>query len=180
MPSLRDQQSDIFQIGTFRLDGQLYGVDILRMREILLPQDIVRVPRAPRIMEGVINLRGQVIPVVSLRARMNLPLRPFDKKTRIINMEISGMTVGFLVDSIEQLHSVRAADIQAPPSTFCAVEEECISGMARIGDAMLVLLDPDRLAVTNELLKSLESRDAPSPRRAPDAAAPCEDLREKS
>lgn len=126
MPPQRDTtHPDILQIGTFSLDRQLYGVNILRMREILLPQDIVRVPRAPRIMEGVINLRGQVIPVVSLRARMNIPLRPFDKKTRIINMEINDMVVGFLVDSIEHIHTsnpptFRSRRPRFPPATRSA------------------------------------------------------------
>ena len=157
MPPQRDTtHPDILQIGTFSLDRQLYGVNILRMREILLPQDIVRVPRAPRIMEGVINLRGQVIPVVSLRARMNIPLRPFDKKTRIINMEINDMVVGFLVDSIEHIHIVKSADIQEPPTTLSAGDEGCIIGMAQTDDAMLVLLDPDRLVSTDELLEGLK------------------------
>ena len=65
--------SGVIQFGTFYLDGQLFGVDILKMREILLPQDMTRVPRAGQEMEGVINLRGLVIPVVSLRARLGIP-----------------------------------------------------------------------------------------------------------
>lgn len=155
MPPLQNQQSEILQIGTFSLDDQLYGVNILRMREILLPQDIVRVPRAPQIMEGVINLRGQVIPVVSLRARMGIPLRPFDKKTRIINIEINDMVVGFLVDSIEHIYTIRNADIQAPPLTLFDTDADCVIGMAQIKDSMLVLLDADRLVSTEELLEGL-------------------------
>lgn len=155
MPSLQTQQSEIIQIGTFSLDNQLYGVNILCMREILLPQDIVRVPRAPQIMEGVINLRGQVIPVVSLRARMDIPMRPFDKKTRIINIEINNMVVGFLVDSIEHIHTIRTSDIQEPPSSIFALDVDCVTGMAQIGDGMLVLLDAERLVSTEELLEGL-------------------------
>lgn len=155
MSSLSNQQSEILQIGTFSLDNQLYGVNILRMREILLPQDIVRVPRAPQIMEGVINLRGQVIPVVSLRARMDIPQRPFDKKTRIINIEINDMVVGFLVDSIEHIYAVRADEIQAPPQTLFDTDVDCVIGMAQIENGMLVLLDADRLVSTDELLEGL-------------------------
>ena len=157
MPPLRDSQSEILQIGTFSLDNQLYGVNILRMREILLPQDIVRVPRAPQIMEGVINLRGQVIPIVSLRARMDIPVRPFDKKTRIINLELNDMIVGFLVDSIEHIHTISTADIQEPPTTLFAADSECVTGIAQIGDKMLVLLDADKLVSTEELQESLIS-----------------------
>ena len=155
MPPLREQQSEILQIGTFSLDNQLYGVNILRMRDILLPQDIVRVPRAPQIMEGVINLRGQVIPVVSLRARMDIPVRPFDKKTRIINIEINDMVVGFLVDSIEHIYTIKTSDIQEPPSNLLATDADCVIGMAQIGSGMLVLLDTDRLVATEELLEGL-------------------------
>lgn len=106
-------------------------------------------------MEGVINLRGQVIPVVSLRARMGIPLRPFDKKTRIINIEINDMVVGFLVDSIEHIYAIRNADIQAPPLTLFDTDADCVIGMAQIEDSMLVLLDPDRLVSTEELLEGL-------------------------
>lgn len=149
------RQSEKFQVGTFSLDSQLYGVNILRMREILLPQDIVRVPRAPRIMEGVINLRGQVIPVVNLRARLDIPLRPFDKKTRIINIEINGMVVGFLVDSIEHIHIISADEIQEPPSTLLAADVDCVVGMAKVDEGMLILLDTDRLVSTEELREGL-------------------------
>ena len=146
----------VIQFGTFFLDGQLFGVDILKMREILLPQDMTRVPRAGQEMEGVINLRGLVIPVVSLRARLGIPRRPYDKQTRIINMEIDGMVVGFLVDAIGHVHSYAASEIMEPPSLYGGVEVEAISGMVITEAGMLVVLDTAHLVCPDSLRQALD------------------------
>lgn len=148
--------SGVIQFGTFYLDGQLFGVDILKMREILLPQDMTRVPRAGQEMEGVINLRGLVIPVVSLRARLGIPRRPYDKQTRIINMEINGMVVGFLVDSIGHVHSYAASEIKEPPSLYGGAEIEAIAGMVITDAGMLVVLDTAHLVCTDSLRQALD------------------------
>lgn len=148
--------SGVIQFGTFYLDGQLFGVDILKMREILLPQDMTRVPRAGREMEGVINLRGVVIPVVSLRARLGIPSRPYDKQTRIINMEINGMVVGFLVDSIGHVHSYPVSEIKEPPILYGGGEVEAIAGMVITEAGMLVILDTAHLVCTESLRQALD------------------------
>lgn len=148
--------SGVVQFGTFYLDGQLFGVDILKMREILLPQAMTLVPRATREMEGVINLRGLVIPVISLRERLGIPKRPFDKQTRIINMEIEGMVVGFLVDSIGHVHSYGASDIKEPPILYGGVETEAITGMVITEYGMLMVLDTSRLVCLDSLRQALD------------------------
>ena len=144
------------QFGTFYLEGQLFGVDILRMREILLPQAMTQVPRAPREMEGVINLRGQVIPVISLRQRLGIPRRPFDKRTRIINMEIDGMVVGFLVDAIGHVHRYARREINEPPVLYGGVETEAITGMVITEQGMLMVLDTARLISLDSLRNALD------------------------
>ncbi|HJA78351.1 chemotaxis protein CheW [uncultured Desulfovibrio sp.] len=144
------------QFGTFYLEGQLFGVDILRMREILLPQAMTQVPRATREMEGVINLRGQVIPVISLRQRLGIPRRPFDKRTRIINMEIDGMVVGFLVDAIGHVHRYARREINEPPVLYGGVETEAITGMVITEQGMLMVLDTARLISLDSLRNALD------------------------
>lgn len=144
------------QFGTFYLEGQLFGVDILRMREILLPQAMTQVPRATREMEGVINLRGQVIPVISLRQRLGIPRRPFDKRTRIINMEIDGMVVGFLVDAIGHVHLYARREINEPPVLYGGVETEAITGMVITEQGMLMVLDTARLISLDSLRNALD------------------------
>lgn len=148
--------SSVIQFGTFYLDGQLFGVDILQMREILLPQEMTRVPRAGQEMEGVINLRGLVIPVVSLRARLGMPRRAPDKQTRIINMEINGMVVGFLVDAIGHVHSYAASEIMDPPSLYGGGDVEAIAGMVITEAGMLVVLDTSHLVCTDSLRQALD------------------------
>lgn len=148
--------SGVIQFGTFYLDDQLFGVDILKMREILLPQAMTQVPRASQEMEGVINLRGLVIPVISLRQRMGIPRRPYDKQTRIINIEIEGMVVGFLVDSIGHVHSYNVSDIKEPPILYGGVETEAITGMVITEYGLLMVLDTERLVCLDSLRQSLD------------------------
>lgn len=143
--------SDVIQFGTFYLDEQLFGVDILKMREILLPQAMTQVPRAGQEMEGVINLRGQVIPVISLRQRLGIPRRPFDKRTRIINMEIDGMVVGFLVDAIGHVHRYARREINEPPVLYGGMETEAITGMVITEQGLLLVLDTSRLVSLDSL-----------------------------
>lgn len=138
--------SDVIQFGTFYLDGQLFGVDILKMREILLPQTMTQVPRAGQEMEGVI----------SLRQRLGIPRRPFDKRTRIINMEIDGMVVGFLVDAIGHVHRYARREINEPPVQYGGVETEAITGMVITEQGLLLVLDTSRLVSLENLRELLD------------------------
>lgn len=144
-------QHNMMQVGTFTLESQLFGVDILKMREIIRPMEITKVPRADRFMEGVINLRGVVIPIISLRARFGMPIKPFDKETRIINIEIGNTVVGFIVDSIGHVQRFEASAIEQPPSVASLVETEYITGITRIDDRLFIILDVDKL-VSEETL----------------------------
>ena len=145
-------QSGSIQCGTFTLGTQVFGVDILRMREIIRPIDITRVPRAESFMEGVINLRGLVIPVISLRARFGMPTRPFDKETRIINIELADIVAGFIVDSIGHVHRLPANSVEPPPAVTASVEARYIAGICNTGERLLVILNVDEL-VSAETLK---------------------------
>lgn len=155
MASDRDARSSrIIQFATFYVDGELFGVDILQMQEIILPMEITKVPRAGDIIEGVINLRGRVIPLISLRARLGLPARAFDKATRIINMEIGGIIVGFLVDSIGYIRQIREEAIEDPPATV-AVDSDYISGVIQDGDDMIIVLNTEKLVSADALQEFL-------------------------
>lgn len=145
-------QTEIVQLGTFTLDSQLFGVNILQMREIIRPLGITKVPHAPAFMEGVINLRGEVIPIVSLRARFGMPVRPFDRETRIINMEIDKTAVGFVVDSIGHVRRIPASAIEEPPIIASSVDAAYVAGLIRTDDGLLIALNVERL-VSIEALK---------------------------
>ena len=146
-------RNEVSQFGTFALMSQLFGVEILRMREIIRPLNITKGPRAEAFMEGVINLRGTVIPIISLRSRFGMPVKPFDKETRIINMEIEGTVVGFIVDSIGHVLRIPSEAIEPPPPVTVSVESEYIYGMARVGDLLYMVLNVDKL-VSIETLRN--------------------------
>ncbi|MDL2290626.1 chemotaxis protein CheW [Desulfovibrio sp. OttesenSCG-928-F20] len=148
---ISNQTDELLQIGTFTLESQFFGVDILRMREIIRPVDITKVPQAEQCMEGVINLRGTVIPVISLRARFGMPRKPFDKETRIINMEIGNTIVGFIVDSIGHVQRVPAGSIEPAPPVILSVESEYILGITRVNDELFTVLDMDKLVAGDTL-----------------------------
>lgn len=148
------KQTEIVQLGTFTLDSQLFGVNILQMREIIRPMGITKVPHTPAFMEGVINLRGEVIPIVSLRARFGMPARPFDEETRIINMEIDKTAVGFVVDSIGHVRRVPANAIEEPPIIASSADAGYVAGLIRTDDGLLIALNVEKL-VSIEALKDL-------------------------
>jgi len=145
MSSEMKLQADVVQFGTFTLGAQSFGVNILEMREIIRPLDITKVPRAPSFMEGVINLRGLVIPIISLRARFGMPLKAFDKETRIINMEIDGVVVGFIVDSIGHVQRFPLDAIEPTPAVAASVDSEYIEGICRAEDKLFIILDVGKL-----------------------------------
>lgn len=151
--SSEHSSSQKLQYGTFTLGSQLFGVNILQMREIIRPIEVTKVPKATDIIEGVINLRGSVIPIVSLRARFGMPPKNFDKETRIINMDIDNIIVGFIVDTIGHVHTLDQSVIEQPPAVVASVDSEYISGIAKLTDNLLVILNVEKL-VPLETLQS--------------------------
>jgi purine-binding chemotaxis protein CheW len=112
--------------------------------------EITNVPRAPDFVEGVINLRGKVIPIVDLRKRFGLEGREHDKHTRIIVIEISMMIVGFVVDSVSEVLRIPANTVEPPPPVVSGLESEYIEGVGNMDDRLLVLLDLNQLLSNEE------------------------------
>jgi purine-binding chemotaxis protein CheW len=112
--------------------------------------EITEVPRAPDFVEGVINLRGKVIPILDLRRRFGLVTRDHDKHTRIIVIEISNMIVGFVVDSVSEVLRIPSNTVEPPPPVVSGLESEYISGVGKLADRLLILLDLDRLLSREE------------------------------
>ena len=146
--------SDVMQIGTFRLGQQLFGIDLLKMREIIRPVEITRIPQAEDFVEGVINLRGAVIPVINMRKRFKMPPLANNKETRIINIEIDDLVVGFLVDAIGQVYRLPVNSIEPSPAVMASVNTEYIKGIANTEEFMLVILDTEQL-ISLETLQQL-------------------------
>ena len=130
-----DQQVVVFQLG-----GESYGVDIAKVQEIKAMSPISAVPRAAEFIEGVINLRGQITPVVNLRTRFGMGKIENTKETRIIVVNMEGEWVGLIVDSVSEVMRL-ADDTIEPPSEFVAtVDADFIRGIAKVSEERLVIL----------------------------------------
>jgi len=143
--TLKKQDAELLQLVTFSIGEEEFGVDILSVQEIIRMMDITKVPRAPDFVEGVINLRGKVIPIIDLRRRFGLVTRDHDKHTRIIVIEINNMIVGFVVDSVSEVLRIPASTVEPPPPVVSGLESEYISGVGKLEDRLLILLDLNKL-----------------------------------
>ncbi|KUG27919.1 positive regulator of chea protein activity (chew) [hydrocarbon metagenome] len=141
----KKQDAELMQLVTFSIGEEEFGVDILKVQEIIRMMEITKVPRAPDFVEGVINLRGKVIPIIDLRKRFGLSTRDHDKHTRIIVIEINNMIVGFVVDSVSEVLRIPSNTVEPPPPVVSGLESEYISGVGKLEDRLLILLDLDRL-----------------------------------
>jgi purine-binding chemotaxis protein CheW len=135
----------------FRLGNEDYAIAITKIQEIILMKPITRLPQVPESIEGLINLRGNVIPVVNLRKRFGLTPREFDDETRTVVVNTSDKTVGCIVDEVTQVMRVTADQIQPVPLSVNAVSRRYIAGVARLDERLLILLDSDRLFDPAEL-----------------------------
>ena len=140
---------ELLQLVSFHVGGEEFGLDILRVQEIIRVQQLTRVPNSPDFVEGVINLRGKVIPVVALRKRFGLETLAQDKQTRIVVVEVKGTVLGFMVDSVSEVLRIPADTVEAPPR-LGKVEREYVSGVGKLNDRLLILLDVDRLMGDSE------------------------------
>lgn len=145
MNEVKRQDDELIQLVTFSIGEEEFGVDILKVQEIIRTMEITKVPRAPEFVEGVINLRGKVIPIVDLRKRFGLEARDHDKHTRIIVIEINQMIVGFVVDSVSEVLRIPSNTVEPPPPVVSGLESEYISGVGKLQDRLLILLDLNRL-----------------------------------
>jgi purine-binding chemotaxis protein CheW len=103
--------------------------------------NITRIPNAPAFIEGVINLRGKIIPIVDLRKRLGFREQPYDKSTRIIVVELEGLVLGFIVDSVSEVLRIPANTIEPPPSMVAGIESEYIEGVGKLDERLLILLE---------------------------------------
>jgi purine-binding chemotaxis protein CheW len=157
--------SDTIQVVSFKLGSEEYGVDIGQVQEINRMVAVTHVPRAPQFMEGVINLRGQLIPIIDLRARFGMARAEHTKNTRIVVTEIGAKRVGMVVDSVSEVLRLPVEHIEPAPEMITGVETEYIRGVGKIEDRLIILLDLARIISGSEK-RELESADV-----APEALA---------
>ncbi len=147
------------QVVTFALSSEEYGVDIAQVQEINRMVTITHVPRAPQFMEGVINLRGQLIPIIDLRARFGMERAERTKNTRIVVTEIGSKRIGMVVDSVSEVLRIPIEQIEDAPDLVAGVDTEYIRGVGKMGDRLIIMLDLARVISGNEKLE-LQKLDA--------------------
>ena len=150
------QTSELLQLVGFQLGNEEYGIDILKVQEINRVAEITKIPQSPDFVEGVINLRGNVIPIIDLRKRFHMPEREHDRQTRIVVGEIEGRTVGLIVDAVSEVIRLPANTIEPAPKIVSENQVDYIKGVGKLEDRLLMLLDIDKILTGTDKEKLLE------------------------
>ena len=138
------------QLVVFDLAAEAFGVDIGSVREIIRMQDITRVPGASGFVEGIINLRGNVIPVIDLRKRFDISVNELHKDNRIVVMDISGQDMGVVVDAVTEVLRISAASVEPPSSVITTADSVYLLGIVKMENRMVILLDLDKVLSDRE------------------------------
>ena len=155
----RDEQVEVMQLVGFSIGDEQFGVDILMVQEIIRAAPITPVPNSPDFVEGVINLRGNIIPVIELRKRLNLYKNESNDDIWILILDIDGKVTGFIVDSVSKVLKILVSSIEPPPDLVVAgLESQYIHGVCDIDNKLLILLNFNRILLVEELqvLKSMD------------------------
>jgi purine-binding chemotaxis protein CheW len=136
----------LIQLVSFMLSNEEYGVEVLKVREIIRMPGITKMPNTPHYVEGIINLRGKVIPIISMRKRFGLPESDYDSHTRIMVMEVAGGLTGFIVDAVSEVIRIHSSEIQPPPTMVSGnIDQEFITGVFNHAERLLIIMDVDRM-----------------------------------
>jgi len=136
------------QYVVFRLEGQLYGAEIMVVREVSSVTPITRLPNTPPYVEGVIDLRGEIMPVIDIRKRLGLPTRQTDQETRVMILSVGDMTAALVVDGVDQVLTLNDDQIVAPDARTIIAGQDYVRGVARSGEKLVIIMDLERLIRT--------------------------------
>lgn len=143
---------------TFKIAEETYGVEVLRVKEIVGMTEITSVPNSLHFMKGVINLRGSVVPVVDLRLKFGMGEKEYDSFTVIIIVEVKGKLIGMIVDTVSDVADIPFSTIQDTPHFTSKIETDFIRGIGQMNEKLVIILDVDRILTTDEF-KELENEE---------------------
>jgi purine-binding chemotaxis protein CheW len=146
-------KEEIVQLVTFCLGEEEFGFDIFKVKEINKMMDLIKVPNSPHYVEGVVNLRSKIIPVIDLRTRLDMEKKEYDTETRIIVVDLHERTVGFIVDEVKEVLRISKNITEAPPDIVLGVDAEYITSIAKLEDRLLILLDLTKILSSVEMGK---------------------------
>ena len=145
------KNDELIQLVSFMLADEEYGVEVLKVREIIRMPTITKMPNVPSHVEGIINLRDKVIPIISMRRRFNLMENEKNSQTRIIIMDVCGTLTGFIVDAVSEVIRIHSSEIQPPPSMMLSGGgQEFITGVFNHAERLLIIMDIDRMFSDDE------------------------------
>lgn len=150
-PALQPQKTaSELQLVSFEVSGEEFAVDILAVQEINRMMDLTRVPQSPPEVEGVINLRGKIIPVLDLRRKFGMGAADRTEANRIIVVDVNKKVLGFIVDRVHEVLRISSETVEPAPAMACSINAEFISGVAKLEDRLIILLDLTRLFGTEQ------------------------------
>ncbi len=138
------------KVVVFNLRDQVYGIDIDSVLEIIRMESVTSVPGTREFIEGVINLRGKVIPIMDLSKRLNMPPCRVSESSRVIIVEAGGVTVGMIVDSVSEVLRIPVSAIQPPPAMIAESSVKAINGIALVDERLVILIDPGKVLYEEE------------------------------
>lgn len=139
-----------YQLVVFKLNDEEFGVPITQVREINRLAKPTKIPKSPSFVEGVINLRGQIIPIIDLKKRFDLELGEYTSEARIIVVEVQEQVFGVIVDAVSEVLRISGQEIEKTPAMATAIDAQYIAGVGKVGERLLIILDIDKLLTAEE------------------------------
>ncbi|MDA3861845.1 MAG: chemotaxis protein CheW [Melioribacteraceae bacterium] len=143
-------ENELLQLVTFRIGNEEFGFNIFQVKEINKMMNVTQIPNSIGAVKGVVNLRGSVIPIVSLREKLGFSELEYTTSTRIIVVEYKSNNIGFIVDEVNEVLRIESSIIESAPEMTTNIESAFISGIAKLESRLLILLDLDRILIQEE------------------------------
>ncbi len=156
------ETGELRQFISFSVGDEEYGLELLRVKEVIRIREITWLPKAPTFVKGIINLRGDVIPIIDLRDKFGLAPKEHTAMTRVIVVEVEGRLMGMVVDSASQVVRIPADQIDPPPPVLGSISQEFITGVGKLEDKLVILLNTDAILTVDEK-KALSTLDSTLP-----------------
>lgn len=155
--AIKEQNSldELIQLVSFKLGNEEFGVDIRKVQEINRMVEITKIPQAPHFCEGVINLRGKVLPVIDLRKKFEMEIEEWTRNTRIVVCEDGNSIVGIIVDAVEEVLRIPSSTIEPAPKIVSSVGSDYINGVAKLDERLLIFLDVSKIISESSQLVDL-------------------------
>ncbi len=150
MRNVRQAAVPQVQLVTFRVGGEEFGLDVFSVHEILNYQQPTPMPRAPEFVEGVLDVRGTLVPIVDLRRRFETPEVVYGNDTRIVLVDFNDERLGLVVDSVTEVLRAPQTAVSPPPAYIRGLAAEFVRGIVRVGERLVVLMDLDRILSSDE------------------------------